>query len=640
MASRFILPFADVGSGIKPSSGARLFFYETGTNTFKDTFTDQAATTPNANPVIADSNGVFSNIFINGTYKVVLQDANSSQIWEADPVVSLVSVSNEINILDNTSLIAASGLDIGVKLLCPRYYAGGDLVDGLFYVIVAGGTGTANNGSFFDIDNGNQARLILPISINVDTFGAVGDGIADDIIPINTCLANYNSVVGSTNKSYKITSSINFKTFNDFDLKNSNIVSDASAGFTYFNYDNCLYSIVKNARLILQANCTGIVIQSTDAGSSSSQFNKIYNVDVEAALFAITKGIEIIKGWSNQFYSCNFLRASTGAIFGVEGEDQSCNANHFYGCEVRSVNTESGSVGVIHNSGDNNAWIGGIIENIETLGIVKGGSFLINSAYLEGSSAARAFLQEGGQFTLTDNFNNFAVDISGGFSFRLSGQHFIKSTLEDPTPTYTANFPAIRTIGDIATRIDVNIDVDPEFVYVIRENEYWTGSAWAKKTVASDKVDWIKPKFSVRLATDRTGVTGDGTVYTVNFGNNKEFVKPSTVLDNSGVFTAPINGFYHLSCQVLLSGQLDGSNSYVKIVTSNREYYCTLSGIGTGTNVSDGTQVFSGSAFVEMERGDTAVVKTRISGQGAGTVSVLRINAADAYTAFSGYKVN
>ena len=50
--------------------------------------------------------------------------------------------------------------------------------------------------------------------------------------------------------------------------------------------------------------------------------------------------------------------------------------------------------------------------------------------------------------------------------------------------------------------------------------------------------------------------------------------------------------------------------------------------------------MFSGSAFVEMERGDTAVVKTRISGQGAGTVSVLRINAADAYTAFSGYKVN
>jgi hypothetical protein len=188
MASRFILPFADVGLGIKPSSGARLFFYETGTNTFRNTFTDQAATTPNANPVIADSNGVFSNIFIDGTYKVILQNTNSTQIWEADPVVSLVSVSNEINILDNTSLIAASGLDIGAKLLCPRYSNGGELVDGLFYVIVAGGTGTADGGSFFDLDNDNQAQLIQPIKVNAKHWGCVGLGNSDDTSPLQIAI--------------------------------------------------------------------------------------------------------------------------------------------------------------------------------------------------------------------------------------------------------------------------------------------------------------------------------------------------------------------------------------------------------------------------------------------------------------------
>lgn len=85
MASRFVLPFADVGSGIKPSSGAQLFFFETGTSTPKDTFTDQAATTPNTNPVIADSNGLFSDIFCEGIYKVVLKDKDLVQIWEADP---------------------------------------------------------------------------------------------------------------------------------------------------------------------------------------------------------------------------------------------------------------------------------------------------------------------------------------------------------------------------------------------------------------------------------------------------------------------------------------------------------------------------------------------------------------------------
>ena len=79
MTSRFILPFADVGSGIKPSSGAKLFFFEINGTTPKDTFSDQLSTpTPNTNPVIADSNGVFGDIYIGGDYKVTLKDENDS----------------------------------------------------------------------------------------------------------------------------------------------------------------------------------------------------------------------------------------------------------------------------------------------------------------------------------------------------------------------------------------------------------------------------------------------------------------------------------------------------------------------------------------------------------------------------------
>jgi len=82
MSSRFILPFSDVGSGIKPSSGAKLFFFETDGTTPKNTFSDQLSTpTANTNPVIANSNGVFSDIFITGEYKVTLQDKNASQIF-------------------------------------------------------------------------------------------------------------------------------------------------------------------------------------------------------------------------------------------------------------------------------------------------------------------------------------------------------------------------------------------------------------------------------------------------------------------------------------------------------------------------------------------------------------------------------
>lgn len=107
MASRFVLPFADVGSGIKPPSGAKLFFFETGTNTPKDTFTDTEALTPNSNPVISDSNGVFSDIFITGTYKVILQDKNSVQIWEADPVSEYAKIQDSAFVKNVDLLVTA-----------------------------------------------------------------------------------------------------------------------------------------------------------------------------------------------------------------------------------------------------------------------------------------------------------------------------------------------------------------------------------------------------------------------------------------------------------------------------------------------------------------------------------------------------
>lgn len=82
MSSRYIPPFFDVGSGIKPSSGSKLFFFEIDGVTPKDTFSDQLATpTVNSNPVISNSNGVFGDIFISGDYKHNLTTSNDIQIF-------------------------------------------------------------------------------------------------------------------------------------------------------------------------------------------------------------------------------------------------------------------------------------------------------------------------------------------------------------------------------------------------------------------------------------------------------------------------------------------------------------------------------------------------------------------------------
>ena len=97
MATRLVLPFSDVGSGIKPSDGAQLFFSDTGlpfSSDPRDTYTDSGAGTPNSNPVIADSNGLFPEIYLSGSYRVVLKDKNNVQIWSADDVTEFATNSS------------------------------------------------------------------------------------------------------------------------------------------------------------------------------------------------------------------------------------------------------------------------------------------------------------------------------------------------------------------------------------------------------------------------------------------------------------------------------------------------------------------------------------------------------------------
>ena len=74
--ARLILPYQQVfdlnGS---PLPGAKMYFYASGTVTPKDTYSDEALTIANTNPVIADSQGQFGDIFLSGEYSCKLTDS-------------------------------------------------------------------------------------------------------------------------------------------------------------------------------------------------------------------------------------------------------------------------------------------------------------------------------------------------------------------------------------------------------------------------------------------------------------------------------------------------------------------------------------------------------------------------------------
>ena len=87
MTNRFINPvpqFLD-GSG-NPLISGKLYVYESGTNTLKNTFADVDLSIPNTNPVILGGDGRTPNIFFQGSAKIILTDDDDVQIWERDPV--------------------------------------------------------------------------------------------------------------------------------------------------------------------------------------------------------------------------------------------------------------------------------------------------------------------------------------------------------------------------------------------------------------------------------------------------------------------------------------------------------------------------------------------------------------------------
>lgn len=68
--------------------GAKLYLYEAGTSTPKDSWSDEALTSVNSNPVVAAADGTFGPIYLSdsGSYKAVLQTSGGASIWTQDNI--------------------------------------------------------------------------------------------------------------------------------------------------------------------------------------------------------------------------------------------------------------------------------------------------------------------------------------------------------------------------------------------------------------------------------------------------------------------------------------------------------------------------------------------------------------------------
>lgn len=91
--------------------GAKLYFYQTGTTTPQNVYTDIGLSVAHSSPVEADASGVFAPIYLDHTlpnYRVKLTDSAGTQIWQLDDIPA--STLTGENTFSATQYFTKSGL--------------------------------------------------------------------------------------------------------------------------------------------------------------------------------------------------------------------------------------------------------------------------------------------------------------------------------------------------------------------------------------------------------------------------------------------------------------------------------------------------------------------------------------------------
>lgn len=165
-----------------PLAGGLLYTYQAGTTTPQATYTDQSATSQNANPVVLDASGSASVWLGSGlSYKFVLKDSAGNTQWTAD------------NVTDPASSVLA-------QIASTTAGQGAGLVG-----FAPSGTGAV----------GRNVQAKLQEFVSVMDFGAKGDGVTDDTGAIQAALdatANGGNVLFplTTSNTYLVSSALKF----------------------------------------------------------------------------------------------------------------------------------------------------------------------------------------------------------------------------------------------------------------------------------------------------------------------------------------------------------------------------------------------------------------------------------------------
>lgn len=134
-------------------------------------------------------------------------------------------------------------------------------------------------------------------------------------------------------------------------------------------------------------------------------------------------------------------------------------------------------------------------------------------------------------------------------------------------------------------------------------------------------VNATQPAFNA-ISSSQSSVTGDGTIYTVQFTNVN--VNQATAFDGTSTFTAPVTGVYLINSTISLTGSIAvATRPGQAIINVNGSpiyslFYIDVAAICTYSNIF----AFSGGSVLSLNSGDLVTITVQVSNYGSKLVSV------------------